>query len=61
MKLYFLSLALVCAHNQRMPTIDVIFERYKRIFVEKKNIHYYYYIIIIIIIIIIIVCIYLLT
>ena len=44
-----------------MPTIDVIFERYKRIFVEKKNIHYYYYIIIIIIIIIIIVCIYLLT
>ena len=32
------SLALVSAHNQRMATIDVIFERYERILDEKNNI-----------------------
>ena len=31
------SLALASAHNQRMPTIDVIFERYERIFDEKTT------------------------
>ena len=33
----FSSLALVSALNQRMPTIDVIFEKYERIFDEKKQ------------------------
>ena len=31
----FSSLAHFSAHNQRMPTINVIFERYERIFEEK--------------------------
>ena len=38
----FSSLALVSAHHQWMPTIDVIFERYERIF-DKKTTFFYYY------------------
>ena len=36
------SLTLVSVHNQEMPRIVVIFERYERIFDEKNNIFYYY-------------------
>ena len=36
------SLTLVSVHNQGMPRIVVIFERYERIFDEKNNIFYYY-------------------
>ena len=32
------SLALVSAHNQVIPTIDVIFEWYEGIFDQKDNI-----------------------